>query len=321
MKLEEAYRSLGAGRRDSHLIIKKKYHQLMRKYHPDSNIDENPEHLRMAQLLNEAYETILTQGSEAEHIIWKEPYTARRNPQAFCERNVYLWYGLYEEYGISPEETARGKYYWDPEQEEFSMLLRSVNEACGILMQEIEREYEIYHPADMKDPELHIRKRQQLFHIIMKEFVHPYECLEKLVEISETKNGRDHYRVMARLRIQGDHLIEEMKAQLTKDSRLNAQVRDHKIHILENHGRVLGHLSFEEDYFYYIVLPILEGEEAEYEVKAVKMKIHRSSKPHWADLIVKITMRIPSEYLPDYEESHEKEIQELLEEYRKSLRV
>ncbi len=319
MNLEEAYRSLGAGRRDSLSIIKKKYHQLMRKYHPDSDREESKEKLRTAQRLNEAYEMILAAGAETEHIVWKEPYTARKNESAFCERNVYLWYGLYEDYGIHPEETARGRYYWDPEQEEFAMLLRSVNEVCGNLLQEIERKFEIFHPEDMKNPALHTENRQKLFHMLMQEFVHPYECLEKIVEISETKEGKDHYVVMARLRIQGDFWIEQMKQQLGKDSRLNSVVENHRIHILEKAGANLGHLFFEEDSFYYIVIPILEEQQIDFEIRALRMKIHRSSKPHWADLIVKITLYIPSEYLPDYEVSHEKEIWELLKRYEEKL--
>ena len=184
---QEAFLVLGAQPSDPGAVIKRKYRKLIRQYHPDGqqagqySAEEPPDH-RIRQIIS-AYETI----RRTEHI-WSRhsvngAAAVRQNLKAYCERSLY---GCYDMFGELPEDIyikGSGRYIWDPDQEEFILYLKSINEAAGRLLLEKERKAGIYDPDDISDAAFHeIRNtvRLKVFHYLTQQFISPLECLEKI---------------------------------------------------------------------------------------------------------------------------------------------
>ena len=153
MTKEEARLLLHADRHDSAKEIRKKYLRQMKIFHPDNNAAPDLD----VRLLNEAYRLLLeTQGGSDDGLI--PDWDADIVREAFCERTIYMSH-TFDDGVTHLIAMARGKYLWNPEAEEFSMLLKSVYEAAHRL-------------AGREEP--------MVFHYLMQEFIDPIYVLEKL---------------------------------------------------------------------------------------------------------------------------------------------
>ena len=152
MTITEAHRILKTHRSDSPKDIRKNYLRLMKENHPDNR---NSRAAVDARLLNEAYHLIISlEGSSAG----EEDWDADIEEAAFCARTVYIQH-TFDDGTAHAISMANGKYLWNPEAEDFPMLMKSVYEAAHDL-------------AKREDP--------VIFHFLMQEFVDPIYALEKM---------------------------------------------------------------------------------------------------------------------------------------------
>ena len=157
MTREEARLLLHADRHDTAKEIRKKYLRQMKIFHPDNNAAPDLD----VRLLNEAYRLLLeTKGVHGDGFI--PDWDADIVREAFCERTIYMSH-TFDDGVTHLIAMARGKYLWNPEAEEFSMLLKSVYEAAHRL-------------AGREDP--------MVFHYLMQEFIDPIYVLEKLKKMA-----------------------------------------------------------------------------------------------------------------------------------------
>ena len=151
MKVREACRILQVEDGDSAREIRKKYLRLIKTCHPDnqgaSELDP--------RVLNEAYHLLLERRtSERAEDIWD----AEICQEAFCERTVYLSH-TFPDGSTYTIPMARGGFLWNPEAEDFPMLLKSVYEAAHRIV-------------GSEDP--------VLFHYLLQEFIDPVYALEHM---------------------------------------------------------------------------------------------------------------------------------------------
>ena len=165
MNTQDAIELLGIVPEDDEREIKRKYHKMISRFHPDSLNEVREAHIQRAQEINEAYR-ILSQsdsremqnaygteayGTEAHgtdnHKSGKreqhQEWSGEWNEATFIPRNIYLHYSM----NLSEEErkeaqgklyyqAACGKYMWDPEEEDFALFLTSIRHAAAVLLRE-----------------------------------------------------------------------------------------------------------------------------------------------------------------------------------------
>ncbi len=189
-ELESALRLLGAQPEDSALVIKRKYRALVRRYHPDeaagggSDIGTNESGASAEALrrIIRAYETVRSAPHESLKSVLRQ--AAECNPAAFCPRMLYGSHDLFGE--VQEDLYVRGtdRYFWDPDEEEFLLFMKSVNQAARRLLEDDED----------------LTYRLKLFHLLVQEYIRPLYCLEKLAESSEKcADGSRIYEVSARM--------------------------------------------------------------------------------------------------------------------------
>ena len=167
--------------------LKKKYHRLMSTCHPDVLGSEEPEHIKRAQEINEAYqllkrelETGVKQRSDARS--GKKPgsstkkntenrssvWSGKINEKAFKERNIYLYYSMdlpEEESKAHPYyQTAQGKYLWNPKEEDFSLFLISIHTLVKELLEKSENR------------QTNVLIQSRLFQYLAEQFIDPLEA-------------------------------------------------------------------------------------------------------------------------------------------------
>ena len=156
MTISEAHRLLNTSPEESYSNIRKKYLRLMKENHPD-NKEECPQ--IDVRLVNEAYHFIVANKAfispgKGRVIDWD----AETIPQAFCERTVYFQH-IFDDGMVHQIPMATGKYLWNTDAEDFSMLMKSVYKASHKL-------------AQKEDP--------VIFHYLMQEFIDPLYALEHI---------------------------------------------------------------------------------------------------------------------------------------------
>ena len=174
MNVAQARRLLSVTEEDDLHSLKKKYRQLMNTCHPDALGSEEPEHIRRAQEINEAYQ-LLKNHPHAFDSMWKPQGKTRPerkrptwagvvNEQAFCDRNVYLYYTMETEEGHPYYRAARGKYLWEPKEEDFQLFLISIHEVVKELMEHTDKTMAV---------------RSRLFQYLAEQFIEPVKVLRK----------------------------------------------------------------------------------------------------------------------------------------------
>ncbi|MBQ0001398.1 MAG: J domain-containing protein, partial [Clostridiales bacterium] len=186
MNREEAYRILGARIGDSQKTIKEKYRSLITQVHPDVQPEKDRIGNYSAQEINDAYTLLIRKGewvraeeikdrastgaytysyrSANQHSSWNEPV----NPLAYLDRNVYQYAEDADGERFGMITVARGKYYWNPEEEEFSLFLMSLKDSI------VER-------TGRKDTLLEreiMQKHSEIMYLLAQEFIDYAVCLD-----------------------------------------------------------------------------------------------------------------------------------------------
>lgn len=254
MNYEEARRILNLADADQLKDIKKKYHRLIGQYHPDVAGADSHEHTRRAQEINEAYRLVrlsVSETVEKQAPVW----SARENPEASVERDVYVYYTLEHEGQKLYYTIARGKYMWEPLDEEFPLFLKSIRAA---MLEKVQRE---------KNTD--IREQARLFYRLAQEFIDPGEALELLAEPeSQKENGETIYRFCGYVRTEKKGAGQQP---VPGDVVYPKGMDENRLIVQDRNKNVLGHVSFAEDWLYFCLYPLLKSHRAQ--VKMVVRKV------------------------------------------------
>lgn len=248
MNVAQARRILSVTEEDDLHSLKKKYRKLMNTCHPDALGSEEPEHIRRAQEINEAYQ-LLKHHPHAFDSMWKPQgktrperkrpaWTGAVNERAFRERNVYLYYTMETEEGHPYYRAARGKYLWDPKEEDFQLFLISIHEVVKELMEHAEKTLAV---------------RSRLFQYLAEQFIEPVKVLRKIAKpVRLDQEGREIYRFRAYLKEDRRHPLREGMLLYPK------AFQGSRILVQDKSGMEYGHLSFEDDRIYFCIIPLLK---------------------------------------------------------------
>ena len=246
MDKQEAYRILGIKKGDKLRDVRRKYHLLMHEHHPDSSPDNKSD---TAKKLNEAFAIIKREGISAKYQI--RDWGIAENKNAFCERKLYMEDNLFGD-EIVVDTGAYGKYYWQPDMESFGMLLKSLGEAVNGLLD---------------GSGTHRIMKAKLLHLLIQEFIDPYECIGLLYPYDEDEGSVLHtYRIKCQIKPMAkdaDRLIDGETPEI--------KVKDSRLHIVID-SKVAGQIMFEEDSLFYLVTPLFlqKAANAELQIEGVR---------------------------------------------------
>ena len=239
MELSEAIELLEITEPGNPQHVKNQYRRMMRRHHPDASGDADSG--QAAQAVNEAYALLKQAGAKlAGHVnasVWK----AKKNPDAYCMREIFVSHGYFPSYGEERVCVAKGKYFWDPMQEDFEMFLYSIHRLAAELAG--------------GDGEESGHRRMKLFFLLGMQFIEPAVCLKQLYDAAADKKGRAVYSFHAMIR----HKQRTSKSWLKAGERLYPKCfRGNRIIVQDARAEELGELSFDENELYFLVIPILK---------------------------------------------------------------
>ena len=239
----DALRVLGLFEDEEPEIIRKKYRDLVRKYHPDMTGSEDV-YLEKTQQLTQAYRLLKVEGYVAATRHQKE-WGIKENKAAFARRPLFMEEELSGS-GMIVDTGIIGRYYWDPEMEPFSLLLRSVNAAVQKILSS-------YMEEELTDDSQISRVRIKLLHLLIQEFVDPYEAIRTIDYVKPAEGNKYQYRVNCHVKKTGSRIKRErQKTEYTVRLKGNNLVADC--------GEGESVISFTENALYYIITPmILQG--------------------------------------------------------------
>ena len=246
MDKQEAYRILDIKKGDKLRDVRRKYHLLMHEHHPDSSPDNKSD---TAKKLNEAFAIIKREGISSKYQI--RDWGIAENKNAFCERKLYMEDNLFGD-EIVVDTGAYGKYYWQPDMESFGMLLKSLGEAVNGLLD---------------GSGTHRIMKAKLLHLLIQEFIDPYECIGLLYPYDEDEGSVLHtYRIKCQIKSMAkdaDRLIDGETPEI--------KVKDSRLHIVID-SKVAGQIMFEEDSLFYLVTPLFlqKAANAELQIEGVR---------------------------------------------------
>ena len=215
----------------------------------------------------------------AENPSWRPYQNGKVNEAAFCERNIYCHYSMKIEMETPLYyKAARGRYYWNPEEEAFSLFLTSLHHASKELLEQAEEQWmessghknagtnsrnswgrQTQNGGGLSAEERFARQAR-LVQLLAGQFLHPVETLKKLAEPVQTdQNGRPIYHFQASLGsgpygTYGKHVA----ALKSGDWLFPESFQGSKIMVKTEDGKSLGHLSFAEDWLYFCLIPLLK---------------------------------------------------------------
>lgn len=259
MSLTRARALLSITEEDDLASLKKKYHRLMSACHPDALGSDRPEHLRKAQEINEAYRLLKEdpQAFDAGETVYRREeqpaWSGEQNEWAFRERNIYLYYSLDVEEILPYYRAARGKYLWDPDEEEFPLFLVSIHKLVKDLCEETNADLEA---------------KSRLFHYLAEQFIDPVTVLRKIAKPEKyDKENREIYHFTAYLKTDRRHPLPEGMVLYPK------AFQENRILVRDVEGTEYGHLSFEDDRLYFCMIPLLKNKLAKIKMRSRRGKV------------------------------------------------
>lgn len=321
MNRVEAYKILCLKGTEDALQIKRQYRRLMGRFHPDAAGNNSQKHLKQAQRINEAYDFLKNDyadpmpktdqrrakaGShEQSEYQWSEfdgtaaggqqAWQGECNETAFCERAIYQYYQLDDEDVEKMHyQAAFGKYMWQPENEEFVLFIMSIHHAVKGLMEDAEN-----HVDNLRLDQSFVQNRRfevqvQLFHMLAQQFVHPFYVMEQLMQpVKYDKEGRSVWHFRAWLGTKNrDRAFQRIASLHPGDILYPRSFSGSKILVRNKEGQALGHLSFEDDWIYLCVIPLLKQKLAQVRMTAAGVEIRKGSCPYAVRADVDFYLRV-----------------------------
>ena len=350
MNKQQAMELLGILPEDDSREVKRKYHKMISRFHPDTASEQSEEKIRRAQEINEAYQILRTvfgtenkkspnkwtanSGSERNRATtdrmasWSED----SNPEAFSARNIYVYYAM----DITEEEkkhatenlfyqVARGKYIWDPKDEEFPLFLTSIRHATQELLEKAEGEAKKELKMDLSEisrlKEQRFLVQARLFEYLSLQYIDPVKALKFLAKPESTDvRGQKTYHFRAFLA--GERTSEEGRALAVlkeKEFLYPRTFHGNQIQIMNEKRQILGYLHMEDDRLYFCLIPLLKKQAARVKllVRTVPEKKKRGGSKVKVD--VDFYFRLEEEkYWCDSGELNRK-IEDVIKKYREYL--
>ena len=235
----EAGKILGISSKADIEQVKKQYRRLMLQVHPDVSGPSKARYQYSAQEINLAYGVLKKRltGSEGLSFSGKGESSRKKNFHWDAPVNDQAW-----------KERDVLHYAEDYEQE----LLDEVDAS-------LQRK---------EDSFLRRKIHPQLTYLLAQQFMDSTALLKELAKkTAPGEEEKEIYYLPAMLEISGS-LANLKEGEALFPSRL----KDHRLYLKNNAGRELGYLSFPDDRFYYIVIPLFEQ-------RRVLVKIKASKKP------------------------------------------
>lgn len=316
MTLAEACRILDISPEADMEQIKKQYRRLMLQFHPDVSGSSEVGYEYSVQEINLAYAVLKKGFTELESISFpgKEKsfqdnllrWNAPTNSHAWKERDILHYAEDCEGNILGNFTIARGKYLWTAE-EDFSLFLLSLYRCSQEVLDEIDASLQREEP-----PSLRQRIQPQLTYLLAQQFMDGTALLKELSKkVSYEKEEGGVYYLPAMLEITRSFV--NLK---NGESLFPSRLKGHRLYLKNCAGQELGYLSFPDDRFYYIVIPLFEQRRVLVKIKAVqkpvtsgKRKTSRYQRLHlWLRFSGKAEKQLP--------ESLNLQIRQLLEIYR-----
>ena len=312
----EAGRILGISPKADMEQIKKQYRRLMHQFHPDVSGFSNTGYQYTAQEINLAYEVLkkgfadfqedIFFGAEKKAASKNLHWDAPLNQHAWTEREILHYAEDYEGNVIGNFTIARGKYLWTAE-EDFPLFLLSIYRCGQELLDEIDGSLQRKERSSLRG-----KIQPQLTYLLAQQFMDSTALLKKLakkVSPGEEENGI--YYLPAMLEVTGG--FSKLKGD---ESLFPSRLKDHRLYLKNSAGQELGYLSFSDDRFYYIVIPLFEQRRVLVKIKAAQTpassRKRNLSRYHSLHLWLKFAPKTEKQLL----ENLNLQIRQLLETYR-----
>ncbi len=312
----EAGRILGISPKADMEQIKKQYRRLMHQFHPDVSGFSNTGYQYTAQEINLAYEVLkkgfadfqedIFFGAEKKAASKSLHWDAPLNQHAWTEREILHYAEDYEGNVIGNFTIARGKYLWTAE-EDFPLFLLSIYRCGQELLDEIDGSLQRKERSSLRG-----KIQPQLTYLLAQQFMDSTALLKKLakkVSPGEEENGI--YYLPAMLEVTGG--FSKLKGD---ESLFPSRLKDHRLYLKNSAGQELGYLSFSDDRFYYIVIPLFEQRRVLVKIKAAQTpassRKRNLSRYHSLHLWLKFAPKTEKQLL----ENLNLQIRQLLETYR-----
>ena len=153
---------------------------------------------------------------------------------------------------------------------------------------------------------------------LAQQFIHPVKVLRKIeVPVKKDKNTREIYLLPAFLGRKGyDPVFKALEKLKKGDCLIPRSFQKNKILIEDRAGQQLGHLSFEEDYLYFVVIPLLKRKMAQVKITVRDVKVKKNHRPYQVKVDLDFYFRLQQEAQQYQCSISNEQIEAVLGEYR-----
>ena len=334
MTPEIAYRILGLPVTADRTQIKKTYHQLLHRIHPDTDAFETAAYPYTIQELNEAYALLYkntksnadrqsaarTSGQastgsartkkrhacgNSSRTVWSAP----ENPTAYTDRDIYHYAEDSDGTKLGTFVIASGKYLWTPE-EDFPLFLKSMFGCSDRILSQLDQQMQ----RDFT-PQKRLAIQAELSYLLAQQFIDLSGTLARLLSSSssETDTGTV-YTVPAMLETTGSTAALRSGMLLYPSG-----IKKHCLFLQTGRQQAAGYVSFSDDRLYYVLIPLLEQKRAQVKISIAPLtrsctRHNHAHKGTYRDLDFQI--RISGNIAVTFPESIQLQIEALLQQYR-----
>lgn len=334
MTPETAYRILGLPGTADRAQIKKTYHQLLHRIHPDTDAFETAAYPYTIQELNEAYALLYkntkgtvsrrsaartsrqtattsarTKKSHASGSSSRTGWSAPENPTAYADRDIYHYVEDSDGTKLGTFVIASGKYLWTPE-EDFPLFLKSIFGCSDRILSQLDQQLQ-------RDfiPQNRLAVQAELSYLLAQQFIDLSGTLDRLLasSSSETDNGTV-YTVPAMLE------TTDATAALRSGMLLYPSgIKKHRLFLQTGRQQAAGYVSFKDDRLYYVLIPLLEQKRAQVKISVAPLtqsciRHNHAHRGTYRDLDFQI--RLPKDSAVTFPESIQLQIETLLQRYQ-----
>jgi hypothetical protein len=320
MTVKEAYRILGLPPGTDFYDIKKKYRKLMMQVHPDVSDNVKKSVPYYAHDINTAYAVLkeyfykeLPKGTstsnhrfkqEHQHGIWNAPV----NQYAYSDREILQYAEDYDGTIFGNFCVAIGKYLWTTE-EDFPLFLLSIYRCSKNMLDEIDS---ALHRA--KPPSNRQQIQAELAYLLAQQFMSATDLLEELAkEESSASDGSRIFYIPSMLEAT-DGTILLQPGEILYPCRL----QQHRLYLKNASGQETGYLSFSDDRFYYIVIPLFEQKAVQIKVQIAEKQSDKKGRPSARYWTLHLWVKFQNQNLSRLPENLNLQIETLLGKYARS---
>lgn len=328
MTEKEAYQILGLSPEAEINDIKKRYRQLMLTAHPDAG-SSRP--VPDARKLNAAY-AVLKKKTAGRHFQSAEKTFRNGNPKSGAPKKTAAWDAPVNSSAYRDREIlhyaenqegavlgtfciARGKYLWKT-QEDFPLFLLSIYRCSARILDELDESL-----SRSRTPSGRLSIQAELSYLLALQFMDAEASLKELAHVEKSSPAeRPVYRLSAMLEYgredaHGRSGLRSRGPFLPDEPLYPSSLRRHRLYLKDRSGRELGYLSFPDDRFYYIVIPLFEQKRVQVRIKTSSHQTAggKSSAPYQN---LKLWLRFSDGKQDGPPENLNLRIERLLEKYR-----